>query len=136
MKLTAEILTLWRHQYPERLLQAALRQAQKLVELSSLCEELRTQNLSLSEQLEAKTKRIAELEAALQAAERAAHRQAAPFRIPEHKRRAQPKPPGRKAGHPGAFRQLPDQIDQFIEAQLCACPHCGRSRFRVQGDAL
>jgi hypothetical protein len=93
-----------------------VRQAQKLVALSSLCEELRTQNLSLSEQLEAKTKRIAELEAALQAAERAAHRQAAPCRIPEHKCRAQPKPPGRKAGQPGAFRQLPDQIDQFIEA--------------------
>jgi hypothetical protein len=51
MKLTAEILRQWRHQDPERLLQAALRQAQKLVELSS-------------------------------------------------------KPPGRKAGHPGAFRQF------------------------------
>jgi hypothetical protein len=48
-------------------------------------------------------KRIAKSEEALQAVERAAHRQAAPFRIEEKKRVLTPRPPGRKHGHPGAF---------------------------------
>ena len=83
---------------------------------------LRSQNATLRQQLEIQTKRIAQLEEALQEAERAAHRQVAPFRIEEKKRVLTPKPPGRKLGHPGAFRHQPDHIDEAIEAQLCACP--------------
>ena len=93
---------------------------------------LRSQNATLRQQLEIQTKRIAQLEEALQEAERAAHRQVAPFRIEEKKRVLTPKPPGRKLGHPGAFRHQPDHIDEAIEAQLCACPHCGASEFIAQ----
>jgi transposase len=35
------------------------------------------------------------------------------------------KVPGRKAGHPGACRPRPTQIDEDITVELCACPHCG-----------
>src|SRR6516165_10056974 len=66
--------------------------------------------------------------------ERAAHRQAAPFRIPEQKRVAAPKRPGRKQGHPGAFRHQPDHIDEYIEVALCVCPHCGGRHFTDQAQ--
>jgi hypothetical protein len=81
MKTTAAILTQWRHQDPDRLLQTALRQAQRLAEMSPELQRLGAENAWLSQQLEAKTKRIVELEEALEAAHRAAFRQAAPFRI-------------------------------------------------------
>lgn len=32
--------------------------------------------------------------------------------------------PGRKKGHPGASRPIPDKIDHFKEHTLCRCPHC------------
>lgn len=66
--------------------------------------------------------RIAELEEQLQAA----HRQAAPFRRDERRKKpaAQKKPPGRRPGHPGAFRRRPEIIDEHIEVPLCCCPHC------------
>jgi hypothetical protein len=112
MRTAAAILIQWRHQDPDRLLQTALRQAEQLAEMSAELERLGAQNAWLSEQLEAKTKRIVELEEALEAAQRAAHRQAAPFRIPEQKRVPAPKRPGRKHGHPGAFRHQPDHIDE------------------------
>jgi len=129
MKSAAAILTQWRHQDPDRLLQTALRQAEQLAEMSLELERLGAQNAWLSEQLEAKTNRILELEEALEAAQRAAHRQAAPFRIEEKKRVPAPKRPGRKQGHPGAFRRQPDQVDEYIEIELCACPHCGARAF-------
>jgi len=91
---------------------------------------LRAENVSLHQQLEVKTKRIAQLEEALEAAERAAHRRAAPFRIEEKKRLLAPKRPGRKRGHPGAFRHKPDHINEAIEVQLCSCPHCGGRQFK------
>src|SRR6516162_5094504 len=109
MKTAAAILTQWRHQDPDRLLQTALRQAEQLAEISAELERLGAENTRLFEQLEVKTKRIVELQEALEAAQRAAHRQAAPFRIEEKKRVTVPKRPGRKQGHPGAFRHQPDQ---------------------------
>jgi hypothetical protein len=129
MKATVAILTRWRREDPDRLLQAALRQARELAEVVPELDELRSQNAALRQQLEIQTKRIAQLEEALQATERAAHRQAAPFRIEEKKRLLAPKAPGRKDGHPGAFRHPPDHIDEYIEAELCACPHCGARDF-------
>lgn len=134
MKTAVAILTRWRREDPDRLLQAALRQARELAELVPELDELRSQNATLRQQLEIQTKRIAQLEEALQAAERAAHRQAAPFRIEEKKRLSEPKRPGRKPGHPGAFRHRPDRIDESIEVELCACPHCGGSRFMDQSE--
>ena len=129
MKATVAILTRWRREDPDRLLEAALRQATELAELLPELDGLRNQNVVLAQQLEIQAKRIAQLEEALLGAERAAHRQAAPFRIEEKKRVLAPKPPGRKHGHPGAFRHPPDHIDQSIEAQLCTCPQCGATDF-------
>jgi transposase len=129
MKLTEAILTRWRRDDPDRLLQTALRQARELALLVPERDQLRSQNAVLRQQLEIQTKRIAQLEEALQGAERAAYRQAAPFRIEEKKRVLAPKPPGRKHGHPGAFRHQPNHIDQSIEAELSTCPHCGARNF-------
>jgi capsule polysaccharide export protein KpsE/RkpR len=117
MKLAAALLRQWHSENPTRLLQAALCQAERLAEMAPELESLRAQNASLHQQLEVKTKRIAELKEALQAAQRAAVRQAAPFRIEEKKRLSAPKRPGRKRGHPGAFRHKPDHIDEDIEVE-------------------
>jgi hypothetical protein len=130
MNCSAAILRQWRREDPDRLLQAALSQAERLAEMAPEVEALRVQNASLHQQLEVKTKRIAQLQAALEAAQRAAHRQAAPFRLETQKRAVAPKRPGRKRGHPGACRHKPDQIDEYLEVQLCSCPHCGGSQFK------
>lgn len=122
----------WLQQEPERLLQRALAQGQRLIEQHGQLEALRAQNQLLADQLHRANGRISELEGALEEAQRAAHRQAAPFRIEDKKRSAAPKKPGRKAGHPGAFRRRPDHIDEEIEVKLCACPHCGGTRFEGQ----
>ena len=134
MKATVAILTRWRHEDPDRLLEAALRQARELAVLVPEVAELHSQNATLRQQLEIQTKRIAQLEEALQGAERAAHRQAAPFRIEEKKRLIEPKRPGRKHGHAAAFRHYPDHVDQCVEVQLCACPHCGAKQFSDQSQ--
>src|SRR6516162_8348319 len=130
MKATVAILTRWRREDPDRLLEAALRQATELAELLPELDGLRNQNVVLAQQLEIQAKRMAQLEEALQAAQGAAHRQAAPFRIEEKKRLSAPKRPGRKRGHPGAFRHKPDHIDEDIEVQLCSCPYCGGTQFK------
>jgi transposase len=132
MKLAAALLRQWHSQDPARLLQAALLQAERLAQMAPELEALRAQNASLHQELEVKIKRIAQLEEALQAAQRAAHRQAAPFRVEPQKRAVAPKRPGRKRGHPGAFRHKPDQIDEYLEVQLCSCPHCGGTQFKDQ----
>src|SRR5271157_3963808 len=134
MKATLAILRQWRREDPDRLLQAALRQAQELAEVVPERDQLRSQNATLRQQLELKTKRIAQLEEALEVAQRAAYRQAAPFRIEPQKRAVAPKRPGRERGHPGAFRHKPDHIDEHIEVQLCCCPHCGGRQFRDQSE--
>lgn len=68
------------------------------------------------------TQRIEELEAALQAA----HRQAAPFRRREDKKKpaAEKKRPGRKPGHPASYRRPPEQADVEETVPLGECPHC------------
>jgi len=71
----------------------------------------------LTDQLQAQGQRIAQLE-------QQAGRQAAPFRRPEKKRAAKPKPPGRKDGHVPARRTPPDTITESVEAPLDCCPHC------------
>ena len=42
---------------------------------------------------------------------------------PSAKRRA--RKTGRKAGHPGACREVPEHIDQRVEHTLTSCPRCG-----------
>jgi cell division septum initiation protein DivIVA len=109
MKVAAGLLRQWSSQNPARLLQAALWQAERLSEMAPEVEALRAQNAYLEQQLEDQTKRLAELEKALEAAQRSAHRQAAPFRVEPHQRAVAPKGPGRQRGHPGAFRHQPEQ---------------------------
>jgi transposase len=134
MKVAGALLRQWYSDNPARLLQTALWQAERLTEMAPEMETLRTQNASLQQELEVKTKRIAELEEALQAAQRAAHRQAAPFRLEPQKRALAPKRPGRKGGHLGAFRHKPDHIDEQFEVQLCSCPYCGGKQVRDQSE--
>jgi hypothetical protein len=70
----------------------------------------------------------------LEETERKKARQAAPFRrrpgnkISEQDR----KEPGRKPGHPGAHRQVPERIDQQVEVPLCGCPQCGGALDKVR----
>jgi transposase len=135
MKVAAGLLRQWSSQNPARLLQAALWQAERLSEMAPEVEALRAQNAYLEQQLEDQTKRLAELEKALEAAQRSAHRQAAPFRVEPHQRAVAPKGPGRQRGHPGAFRHQPEQIDEDIEVELCSCPHCGGQQFRAQSQS-
>ena len=132
MNCSAAILSQWRREDPDRLLQAALSQAERLAEMAPEVEALRAENASLYQQLEVTTKRLAQLEEALEAALRAAHRQAAPYRIEPQKRAVAPKRPGRQRGHPGAFRHKPDYLDEDIEVGLCSCPHCGGTQFKDQ----
>jgi transposase len=63
------------------------------------------------------------LKAELEEARRAAKRQAAPFR--RRKRKADPKPPGRKEGHAAANRPAPKEVDGDIHVPLEVCPDCG-----------
>jgi transposase len=132
MNCSAAILTEWWRNDPDRLLQAALAQAERLAEMALEVEALRAHSSSLHRQLEVNAKRIAELQETLEAAQRAAYRQAAPFRIEARKRAVAPKRPGRQRGHPGSFRHKPDHIDEHIEVELCSCPHCGSTQFKDQ----
>lgn len=127
-----ECLRRWRHADPEQLLQTALAQAERLGELQAEVERRRAAQAELEAQLVAKNQRIAELETALAEAQRAACRQAAPFRIEAARRAAAPKRPGRPAGHPGACRPRPGHIDQDITIELGACPKCGGTQLRDQ----
>ncbi|MHC4181136.1 MAG: IS66 family transposase [Planctomycetota bacterium] len=70
---------------------------------------------------------IAGLETRLEEAQRQAARQAAPFRRDKSKKvpTDQKKRPGRKPGHRGAYRQVPEHIDDEVEVPLPCCPGCG-----------
>jgi transposase len=45
------------------------------------------------------------------------------FVKPKRQKRRRRKP-GRKAGHPGSYRQRPTQADEIVEVPLEDCPHC------------
>jgi transposase len=88
----------------------------------------------LLERLAALERRIRELDEEnrrlreqLDEAQRAAARQAAPFRRRESQKipDAQKKRPGRPKGHKGAYRVVPEHIDETAEIPLGACPRCG-----------
>ena len=69
-------------------------------------------------------RRLHERGEALEEAERAAKRPAAPFRRDPDGRKQPPERPGRGGGHEGHFRAQPERIDQRIEVPLEGCPHC------------
>src|SRR3990170_3031889 len=106
--------------YDER--QAALEIARLLEQVRRLQaenERLQTENRQLSEKLDRLQKQVAEIE-------RTNARQAAPFRREEKKKvpAGEKKRPGRKLGHRGACRAIPEHVDQEVEVPLDCCPHC------------
>jgi len=97
----------------ETLLQRIAVLEQTVATLQEKNDQLQAENRLLREQLEQQ--------------QRGTARQAAPFRrreskkVPEDKK----KRPGRKPGHPGANRAVPQHVDQEIEKPLDGCPKCG-----------
>ena len=83
------------------------------------------ENVQLRRELEETRAQVKGLEDRLEEVERQAHRQAAPFRRPEWQRSRNPGRPGRKAGHAGSYRRVPERIDREVDVPLKACPHCG-----------
>ena len=85
----------------------------------------------LAVQVERLTARIAALEEEL----RRSKRQAAPFGKDAPK--LDPKPPGRKKGHRGAFRKPPppDEVSELVRVPLESCPRCGGRVERVRDNA-
>jgi transposase len=67
---------------------------------------------------------IKQLHERLEQVEREAHRQAAPFRRPEEKRKKDKGKPGRPKGHAPAYRPPPPQVDEEADVPLACCPHC------------
>jgi transposase len=97
-------------------LEEALREIARLQEENA---QLRARLQELEQQWRPLAERLDELE-------RAAKRQAAPFRRREEKKvpPAEQKKPGRKPGHPGAQRMQPRYVDERINVPLSACPQC------------
>jgi transposase len=86
---------------------------QRIEELEQRIRMLEAENRHLREQLDEEQRRAA--------------RQAAPFRRRESKKipEGQKKRPGRKPGHPGFSRAVPDHVDEHVEVPLNGCPGCG-----------
>ncbi|HTC78578.1 MAG TPA: IS66 family transposase, partial [Terriglobales bacterium] len=124
---TPEELKEWAQEEPQRLLEASLAQ---VVSLQKRAQQLR----AARQEIKAKDARIAQLETLLESAQKASFRQAAPFRVAQEKRSLAPKRPGRKAGHPGACRPRPAQIDEEINAPLGGCPQCGHRQWCDQQE--
>lgn len=95
---------------PQKIIDALL---QRIAALEQNVATLQDENRLLREQLEQQ--------------QRTSARQAAPFRRRESKKvsEGEKKRPGRKPGHPGSRRPVPEHIDQEIEKRLDGCPKCG-----------
>lgn len=93
-------------------------------------------NLSLRRQLDQLQRTCDQLRSQLEAATKAAKRQAAPFSKGPPK--PQPRTPGRKAGDQHgdhAHRAVPPHIDEVFDTPLPdACPHCGSFVFETPVD--
>lgn len=105
---------------PDRLIEIILRQAGVIEEQRQKIQELEGQIKDLND-------RNNGLNARLEQLEKAAARQAAPFRIPEKKRKLDPKKPGRPKDHPGSCRPIPKTVDREIVVSLHQCPQCGQA---------
>ena len=93
-----------------------------IIELTDVIEQLRDEIKGLRAENEGLRNRLEE-------AQRAAVRQAAPFRIKDKKRVQNRKAAGRKGGHKGKCRERPEQVDRQVEVSLECCPHCGGEAF-------
>ena len=96
----------------------------RLIQLTIENAQLRSQNQEKDAALRESQVVIQRLQEQMEEAQRKAHRQAAPFRRPDEQRQAHPARPGRKGGHPGAYRPKPDHIDHSVPVPLKECPHC------------
>jgi transposase len=108
-----------------------------LAALESLRQEnqaLRAQVAALEETIQCLLKRSQALQEALDAAQRASARQAAPFRRPQRTKVPddRKKRPGREPGHPGSYRAVPAQVDEHAEVPLPSCPGCGGPLSQVE----
>jgi hypothetical protein len=113
-------------QQPPEPLAELLREQTKIIQ--SLREQIEKQNRlieQLRRELERTRRELERTRRQLEEAQRAGHRQAAPFRIEDRQRKAQPGRPGRPPGHPGASRKKPEHVDQTIDVPLECCPQCG-----------
>ena len=96
---------------PEALIAIIVQLRAQVAALEARLRDLDDQNRGLRERVDA--------------AERTAARQAAPFRRDPQQRTQAPKRPGRRAGHPGTWRAVPSQVDAAVTVPLVACPACG-----------
>lgn len=96
---------------------------QKARERIGQLEERLREAWALIEKLEQENR---ELQKLLEEAQRRTARQAAPFRREQKKKipDAEKKRPGRKPGHPGVCRAVPEHVDEEVEVPLSACPKC------------
>lgn len=104
---------------PDELIKIILQQATAVQEMQRQIEDLKNQIRDLND-------RNGGLSSKVEALEKSAARQAAPFRIADKHRSANPKKPGRAQGHPGTHRSIPDHVDEQIVVALEQCPECGR----------
>lgn len=86
---------------------------------------LALENVQLHGQLEEAKAQVRQLQDQIEELERQRHRQAAPFRRPPEQHNRNPGRPGRKAGHAGSYRRVPERVDWEVDVPLKACPHCG-----------
>jgi transposase len=97
-----------------------------LEELLAENERLRAENEALRRENAELRQSVKELQARLGILEREQKRQAGPFRRREETKvpPSARKKPGRKPGHPGAFRATPPDFDETVMVTLDKCPHC------------
>lgn len=100
----------------------------------ALIQQLQAENAALRAEVQSLHEVVKKMTDRLEALEREAHRQAAPFRRKDKDKKPpdQHKKPGRPKGHPPAFRPPPPQVDDDIEMRLDACPQCGGAITAVQ----
>ncbi len=104
---------------PDELIEIILRQAEVIEQMRKELEELKKQIDDLNDRNHGLSAKVDQLQTA-------AARQAAPFRIRDKLHVTDPKKPGRKKGHPGSYRAVPDHVDERILVPLSACPECGK----------
>ena len=93
---------------------------------------LRRENHELRQRVAELEQKVLDLQDKLEAAVGRGLRQAAPFRVPEKRKKDNPGKPGRKPGHQGVWRRKPEHVDEYIEVALDRCPQCAGAVYRVR----